>query len=189
MFRKTLTILCLIGLLLSVGLWGASYFNFVAVISPSGPAWSLRQGCIAIKWSKLPPLDPLPPDHETRPVGSILLTERRFTMSITDPPKVAEVTRVTFTTGCTFDGFKNLRTQWLPKLSRILPPVVARLQIPLWIPALAFASMLMLCYLPQRRRRKRKKLGLCVKCGYDLRASKERCPECGEEFGSLGVQE
>ena len=56
------------------------------------------------------------------------------------------------------------------------------------ISALLFGSTFCLCRpLHHRRRRKRKKLGLCLKCGYDLRASKDRCPECGAGFSKLGT--
>ena len=41
---------------------------------------------------------------------------------------------------------------------------------------------------PSHKRTKRKKLGLCLKCGYDLRGSIERCPECGEPIASISSQ-
>lgn len=48
--------------------------------------------------------------------------------------------------------------------------------IPLWLPcALTFIPALAL--LPRLRRTR--PAGHCRKCGYDLRASKDRCPECG----------
>ena len=54
-----------------------------------------------------------------------------------------------------------------------------RLGIPFWLP-LAFAMAPPLWWVVQRvQARLRYGSGLCQTCGYDLRASRDRCPECG----------
>jgi len=61
------------------------------------------------------------------------------------------------------------------------PPFHAvRASVPHAVPALLFALAPTYWLLgPRRTLRRRRKLGLCERCGYDLRASPDRCPECG----------
>ena len=51
--------------------------------------------------------------------------------------------------------------------------------LPYWPPAAALAALPALRLAGFVRRRKRVKRGLCPNCGYDLRATPGRCPECG----------
>ena len=142
MIRKSLTILSLIGLLLSVGLWGVSYYRVTYHSSHAEIVFSM--GCCS---------------YLDRPWELNLPGWRQLD----------------------FIGFGTL--WWPPRLQRGQAyPQGWYMIMPLWIPSLAFGSLLYLSYLPLRRRRERKKLGLCIKCGYDLRGSKNRCPECGQPF-------
>jgi len=55
-----------------------------------------------------------------------------------------------------------------------------RAAAPFWFLALIFAGLPLVHVRRTLRVRRRLLNGLCAKCGYDLRATSERCPECAE---------
>lgn len=170
MLRRTLTILSLVGLLLSVGLWGISYFTIWYFAPNAKYSVHLQFGGVRFvyRW---------------------------------------EVDGDESESSWHFMGWRGLGTVWVPRATRdptkpaninnpskvcfvLLKPAYFRIFLPLWIPTILFALVLCLTRpIYHHRRRKRKKLGLCLKCGYDLRASKERCPECGMPFPRRSIDE
>ncbi len=45
-----------------------------------------------------------------------------------------------------------------------------------------YGVVLWIVKINERDPHRRRKLGLCLNCGYDLRGSKDRCPECNTAF-------
>ncbi|MCY2950687.1 MAG: hypothetical protein NTU53_01765 [Planctomycetota bacterium] len=64
----------------------------------------------------------------------------------------------------------------------LAPPATAReihVSVPYWLLTALLAFYPARRAWTRRRQMRRLRLGLCLTCGYDLRASKDRCPECG----------
>ncbi len=182
MIRKTLTILSTTGLLFSVGLWGVSYqrvlFQSVTYIAQgSTTVFSADlvhvlaiDGKIQIDYGTIPARPPKPTSRIVAKIKSTFPEGTRwsFGSDITGTPGIAS-------------------WQWLPSAQR--SGVTTILSLPVYLLTIITAALPCHHTLAVYRRRKRKKLGLCLKCGYDLRGSEDRCPECRMEFDSSGVEE
>jgi hypothetical protein len=54
--------------------------------------------------------------------------------------------------------------------------------LPYWFLVIVFGVLPMGPFKGAWQRRRRRRRGLCITCGYDIRASSNRCPECGAEI-------
>jgi hypothetical protein len=153
--------------------------------------------CIRSRWRCDQWKNPLPQVSDTTMVrdieldsndGLILLLSARSSMADIDP-------------GDRGGGFDSEPVfDWRPMLNQVSRPgglqhrfftyystshgegSAVEVIFPYWMPvtALAILPLLEVRYLLRSGRIRRRRLrGLCVTCGYDLRATPERCPECG----------
>ncbi len=149
------TLLSLLGLVLSIMLWAATYFFSIAIICDSRTVWEFSKGCVG---RNTPIFSAAPFAQGGIGANAIydLSTIHRFWKSRA------------------FDGWETI---WTPKLK--LNPL--RIVIPLWIPTLLFLTLTIAFMRGPLRRRRRRRKGFCLTCGYNLRGTPERCPECGRE--------
>jgi hypothetical protein len=101
--------------------------------------------------------------------------------AIEHPPEPRWVSRG-FATRRTL-GFARAEGSWMMSFSYWAAPAWLvhgeEYEIPFWVLILTFAIPPALRIVNVARRRRRFGAGRCQACGYDLRATPERCPECG----------
>jgi hypothetical protein len=58
--------------------------------------------------------------------------------------------------------------------------ILHKFEVPHLVTLACLGTVPLICRQEDKLRRKRALAGRCVQCGYDLRASPDRCPECGQ---------
>jgi len=80
--------------------------------------------------------------------------------------------------------WQTLKPTWGSQTSPMPPRLggsrtMWHVRLPYWLPSLLFALLPAYCVRRWLRARRRRAAGQCPTCGYDLRATPDRCPECG----------
>ena len=175
MKRGTLNVLTALSLLLLVAvvaLWvrGQQHYDAVQWESAGrGISLSSALGCLEFEATR-PPLNIDPADgmHVSRYIGHLPAVARQ---KFTPPLRELGIRRLDYTVN--FGGSAVMR--------------VAGVRVRAATPAALFAvlpALRLSCVLRDRRRGRH---GLCPACGYDLRASPGRCPECGTAASAEGA--
>lgn len=186
MLHKMFTTLSLVGLLLSAGLWGASYWRITFVLPSWRHAVQLSRGAAQVSWLTGPTV----PGNWREQARRILANGGFsgtpgviFEAQATHNGKVV-ANYAFYQPGHRVNGFFSWRTDWMPRWSHPMRGVTMLL-VPLWIPSVLLAASTWYGFSRYRLCRK-KRLGLCQNCGYDLRGSADRCPECGTRIEDAG---
>lgn len=159
MIRRVVIALSLAGLVASVALWPLSYQ--MPTFRTYHYQFFAQNGALSVTWIAEP----------DRPVG----------LRMTDENGRLIEEEVKVETGFRFLGRDpSVTTHWLPTC--LFTQHYRFVLIPLWMLFVLCASAFWFLWWPPQRSHRRHKLGLCVRCGYDLRGSMERCPECGTPF-------
>jgi hypothetical protein len=170
--RRLLNLVTLLSLLVFVAvcvLWVRSYWardGFIWMIEEEGPTVELASVYLV----------------------SGAAAARRMSFTLPSPHREAFVRRFRETDGWYHyppetQGWRaDLIPQFLREEQAVARDTTLRetyLQLPFWLPAL-LASLLPGYRLASAwRTRRRRNAKLCPRCGYDLRATPDRCPECG----------
>ena len=164
------SIISALSLLLCVVLGGAWMWSYVAEWSFAGMhcggtnPWVKRQGTVFFSG------------------GTIRLEYERIEAEGIDGAMHRNVARDGFTFGGTYAPEPDLRR--FPRPFGVANTAGAGmtwrfLWFPAWLPSAMLAVTPSIHMLLHRRHRRRRAARLCSRCGYDLRATPERCPECG----------